>query len=303
MTNLNKYIVEHNPLFSDEADFDIVTYVSDLISEHENYTDVSHPIYVPSKGRADCAFTPKTLLEENIPYKLFVEPQDYEEYSKYHDKDRLVNIEANDRGISYVRNFIKEYSKAQGDTYHWQMDDDIKKFRIRMNDKNVVVKGINALAVVEKTIGLFSNVAISGLTSPAFAFSKRYPVKVNQLAYSCVLIKNEADVTWPENLSGVEDWHYTLTALENKWCTISFSHILFDAPGTATQKGGNMNHWESKEKRRKLYERFVKVWPKNFRVVELVEGSHKGWKLQHKRRFFTDYKNLKLILKTPLQSD
>jgi hypothetical protein len=303
MQNIDKYVIDNNSEFftTDEVGFDIVTYVSDLISEFENYTDISYPIYVPSKGRADCAFTPQTLKEENIPYKLFVEPQDFEEYSKYHDIDTLVNIENDDKGISYVRNFIKNYSKKQGDEYHWQLDDDIKHFRIRMNDrpsnKNVKVKGLNALSIVEKTVNLFSNVGISGLTSSAFAFSKPNPIKVNQLAYSCVLINNNIDLTWDEKLSGVEDWHYTLTLLEKGLCTLSFSHILFEAPSTSSQKGGNMTHWENKEKRRKLYERFVKIWPKNFRLLELGETSTKGYKLQHVRRFFLDYKKQTLKLK------
>jgi hypothetical protein len=66
--DLSKYIKE-NKFFNSDVEFDVVTYVSDLISEHENYKDISYPIYVPSKGRADCAFTPQTLNEENIPYR------------------------------------------------------------------------------------------------------------------------------------------------------------------------------------------------------------------------------------------
>lgn len=298
MSDLSKYKKKSSPLFTDEVEFDVVEYVSDLILEYEKHTQVIEPIYIPTKGRAGCAHTPKTLDNENIPYKLFVEPQDYEEYSKHYESDTLVNIEADNRGISYVRNFIKKYSTLKGDKSHWQMDDDIRKFKIRMNGKNSVVKPVHALSIVEKTNNLFSNIGIAGLTSPAFAFSKKDPVIVNQLAYSCVLINNQVDIEWPENLSGVEDWHYTLTLLENKWCTLSFSHILFEAPVTATQKGGNMKHWESKEKRRKLYEKFVKVWPDNFRVIELMESSSKGYKLQHKRRFFNDYKNLKVSLQS-----
>ena len=297
MNDLSNYIIEKNDLFSlvndekPETEFDIENYVYDLIKNYQNYNTITESVYILSKGRADCGFTHLTLQKDNIPYKIMVEPQDYDDYIKYHDPNTIVKMDKNNGGIEYVRNYIKEYSKNRNEKWHWQMDDDIQKFKIRINDKNIETKGLNNLSIVEKTTKLFNNVAISGLASSAFAFSKKVPVKVNQLAYSCVLANNDVDIKW--SIGGCEDWHYTLNVLEDNWCTISFSHILFDAPGTAVQKGGSMVHWESKEKRKKLYDHFVSFWPKNF-VVKPMTGP-KGWKLQHKRRFFADYKQ-KLIL-------
>lgn len=292
MLSPKKYLTETTDIFQDvETYFDIESYVSDLISSYDQHTKVEEPIYILSKGRHDCTYTNLTLDKDNVSYKFIVEPQDYDAYAENHGTEKLVKLDKNNGGIDYARNFAKEYSRSQDEKWHWQMDDDIQNFRIRMNGKNEKMPARHNLSIVENTTKLFDNIAISGISSSAFAFSKKHPVKVNQLAYSCVLVNNSVDLKW--DIGGCEDWHYTLCALEKNWCTIAFSHVVFDAPTTGVQKGGNMTHWESTEKRRQLYERFVKHWPNNFAVKPMT--GPKGWKLQHKRRFFTDYKQKPII--------
>lgn len=287
MTDPKNYITKEVDMFQDEnITFDIENYVKDLITSYQEHDAVTETIYILSKGRHDCTYTNRTLDKDNVPYKFIVEPQDYKAYAENHGEEKLVQLDKNNGGIDYARNFAKEYSKSQNEKWHWQMDDDIRHFKIRINDKNEKMPARHNLAIVENTTKLFDNIAIAGMASSAFAFSKKVPVKVNHLAYSCVLVNNKVDLKW--DIGGCEDWHYTLCALEKKWCTIAFTHIVFDAPGTGVQKGGNMAHWESTEKRKHLYENFVKYWPNNFVVKPM--GGTKGWKLQHKRRFFTDYK-------------
>jgi hypothetical protein len=42
-----------------------------------------YPIYIPSKGRWESRLTSKALEEIKVPYKIVVEPSEYENYSKF----------------------------------------------------------------------------------------------------------------------------------------------------------------------------------------------------------------------------
>ncbi len=308
MIDVKKYISEGQDIFAildgseQESNFNIEKLVEDLIADYSNQTMQRHTVYIPSKGRASSHTTYNLCVEEQVPCRIVVEPQDYVEYVETIPHNHLLTLDKNDQGIQYARTWIKNYSKSQGESYHWQMDDDMKYFTMRMDDKNKRVNLLHSMSIIEQVFTIFENVAVGGMTSNAFAFSKPKPVKLNQLGYGCSIINNDFDQDWREGT--VEDWDYTLRALEAKMCTMAFSHINFQTPSSGTNAGGNqLTDWASVEKRKEFYDHFASLWPKNFRVVELVEGSSKGYKLEHKRRFFNDYKNLKLILKTSLQAD
>jgi len=308
MIDVKKYLEEDQDLFAmmdgtqQGSTFNLVALVEDLIADYANQNLQRYTVYIPSKGRASSHSTYDLCRAENIPCKIVVEPQDYEQYVETVPHTHILTLDKNDQGIQYARSWIKRYSNNEGESYHWQMDDDMKYFTMRMDDKNKKVNLVNSMSIIESVFSLFENVAVGGMTSNAFAFSKPHPVKLNQLGYGCSIINNDFEQEWRDKT--VEDWDYTLNALEAGMCTIAFSHINFQTPSSGTNKGGNnLTDWATIEKRKEFYDYFASLWPKNFRVVELVEGSSKGYKLEHKRRFFNDYKNLKLILKTSLQTD
>jgi len=64
-------------------------------------------VAIPSKGR------PGKITSLDIFPKayIFVEPQDFEEYNKLYS--RVINIKENDKGVSYVRNFILKYFEKE----------------------------------------------------------------------------------------------------------------------------------------------------------------------------------------------
>jgi len=308
MINIKNYLEEQQDLFAlmdgteQESDFNLVGLVEDLIADYSNQTSQVYTVYIPSKGRADTPNTYDICNEENIPCKVVVEPQEYEEYHQTIPSEDLLTLDKNDQGVQYARSWIKNYSTSIGEEYHWQFDDDMKYFTMRIDDKNQRVNLVHSKSIIEQVATLFENFAVGGMTSNAFAFSKPNPVKLNQLGYGCTFINNNFKQEWRDKT--VEDWDYTLRALEAGMCTMAFSHINFQTPSSGTNKGGNnLTDWATIEKRKEFYDYFASLWPKNFRVVELVEGSSKGYKLEHKRRFFNDYKNLKLKLKTSLQTD
>ena len=42
-----------------------------------------YPIYIISKGRAESRLTSKALERLKVPYRIVIEPQEYDEYAKY----------------------------------------------------------------------------------------------------------------------------------------------------------------------------------------------------------------------------
>ena len=258
------------------------------LSSKNKYT-----IYIPSKGRAST--TKVTDILHGLDYFLVVEPQDYEAYCKVYPVDKIIQMDKNNQGIAYVRNFIKKYSCAVGEIKHWQIDDDIEYFKIRKknSDKNIKIKSIFALSIVEHCADMFSNVAISGINSDTFAFSRTRAVQQNKLTCQCVLVDNLINNEWAYN--GAEDWHYTLSTLEKGYCTLAFDHLMTYSPPPGKNAGGNADIHYIESVLKPLLEKFVKRWPGRFSIKE-EPSSNKKWRLKPSRKFFGDYKQ-GLILK------
>lgn len=275
--------------------FNLSEYVYTLIDKNSplSYSN-KYTIYIPSKGRATIGKTARSLGQ--LKYVMVVEPQDYHSYCAVYPPEQIVCLDKNDQGLAYARNYIKTYSREIGEDWHWQMDDDVERFQVRKRgaSKNETVDALTCISIVEHCTDMYSNIAISGISSHVFAFSKQHPVHKNRLAYGCVLVNNHTDLTW--EMSGTEDWHYTFSALETGYCTLAFYHVTMQTASTMTLPGGCTQMNYSGDKRKLLYQDFIKRWPGRFRLKEYPD-SRKRWRLQAVRRFFNDYKQ-NLILKT-----
>lgn len=251
---------------------------------------VKYPIYIPSKGRSHLHITTHTLDKCNIPYKLVVEPQDYDSYCKVHGPEKLVRLDQNDMGMWYVRNFMKKYSQEMGEEKHWQLDDDIEQFLIRKKGttKNIPVDALLCLTIVEHCMDMFSNVAISGIGTNAYAFSKSKAVQINRLAYQCVLVDNSTDIQ-VRAVGAASDWDYTLLSLEAGYCTLAFHHVMQQSAPTFKNSGGCTDIAYTGNKRKTSYESFIKLWPGRFMVKEYPNTKIR-WRLRHTRKFLNDYK-------------
>jgi hypothetical protein len=274
----------YNFLEEDE-EISLSDYVYDLISNNQNTWNPKYSIYIPSKGRAFLNDTSILLEGENITFKIEVEPQDYEAYLSHYTPEQLLVLDDNNQGVAYVRNWIKKYSTSIGELKHWQLDDDIIKFltRPKGTSKNIKDSAKKCLSIVEHISDMYSNVAISGLTSDAYAFSKKYPVKHNRLAYICMLIDNKFGLQW--DISGAEDWDFTFQVLENGYCTLTFYHIMFDTAQTMSKKGGCFDIYATGGGRRQIYETLIKKWPNRFVLKEYPNSKKTMEVATHKKIF------------------
>lgn len=272
----------------EETKFDFESELPNLIEKHQDNLEVKYRIYIPSKGRAKYGQTAKLLDSLGITnYRIVIEPQDYDEYLKFWPSSHLLVLPENDRGISYSRSFIKNYSHFQGEEFHWQMDDDMNGFKIRMNNKNVKVDARSCFNIVETVCDKFDNVVLCGITHFAYAFAKKTHIAVNRMGYGVVLIKSNVECDWRPETN--EDLDFSLQLLEKGYVTLAFNSVLFDTLATGKLEGGNQLNLFAEDGRKKIYENTAKLWPGRFVVKQLEEGD-RGWTLKHIRRFYNDYK-------------
>jgi hypothetical protein len=72
-----------------------------------------YPIFIVSKGRFKNPITAKHFLKESIPFKIVVEPQEYDQYVKAVGKENVLALPFTNLGLgSYpARNLCKSVGR------------------------------------------------------------------------------------------------------------------------------------------------------------------------------------------------
>lgn len=204
---------------------------------------VTHPIYILSKGRAGTMTTGPLLT--GLPYYLVIEPQEAEAYALHHPEATLVILPESNKGAPYVRNFIKQHSKNNGDTYHWQLDDDITKFLLRYNNRNNPHHPAEVFNIAEQVVALYDNIGAASLMNDAYAFSAKQPVMVNQFVNRAILLKTN-DLQFQNNI--IDDLDYGLQILDQNEVTLRFATALIKTTiAKATDTSGMGAEWRKKQ--------------------------------------------------------
>lgn len=225
-----------------------------------------YPIYIPSKARSNNCITPNNLYKYDFnSFKIVIEPQDYKKYKNYFNENNLLQLNKNDMGIAYVRQFIKNHSSNY--SFHWQLDDDLR-FKKRINNKNVPYNPIEMFCEVENYIDRHSNIGLAGLRNSVFAFSQKNDIAYNKQIASCVLVNTNTKCKYRKDT--IEDTDYSMQILSEGYCTIIFNRLLYDNPPQGKVRGGNsvIHHSKITE----LQKNLVKTWDNCFQV-EYLEGK------------------------------
>jgi hypothetical protein len=258
-----------------------------------------YPIYIISKGRWGSRLTSKALEKKNIPYRIVVEPSEYDLYSSVIDKNKIIVLPEDfsklKQGSIPVRNWVWEHSIKEGWEKHWLLDDNIVNFyRLNLNRRIPVDSG-TIFKCAEDFTDRYTNVAFSGLNNIAFApdRSERIPpFLLNTRIYSMTLIKNDLPYRWRGKYN--EDTDICLRALKDGWCTIQFNAFLGDKATTMVMKGGNTDSiYNTGDNRREFAESLQRQHPD---IVEVV------WKFDrwHHQVNYSPFKKNKLIRKNDL---
>lgn len=193
-----------------------------------------YPIYIPSKERANISTTTTLLNTAGLSYFIVVEPQDFDKYKDVYEN--VLMLPENSMGLGYARNFIKAHSEQNGDAYHWQLDDDIKKIRRRIDGKNIEIDISTAMREVEDYVDRFTNVAISGLNDAVYAWAKSEAISYNKQISTFCLFKNNTGIEW--DTSVCEDTDYSLKTLVANYATVLFNWLCYEKYPNMKLKGG-----------------------------------------------------------------
>lgn len=261
-----------------------------------------YPIYVISKGRADCCLTARFLLRDRVPFRLVIEPQEREAYAReFGDAGVLTELPFSNLGQGSIpaRNWVWEHAKATGAARHWILDDNIHGVWRRWKARKVRCTTDVALCPVEDFVDRYENVAIAGLNYYMFSPNKiqQPPFFLNVHVYSCLLIRNDLPYRWRGRYN--EDTDLCLQVLSGGECTVLFNAFLVWKVRTMTMKGGNMTELYQGDGRLKMARSLERVWPgvvtttRRFqRPQHLVRDAWKGFDTPLRRRPDVDFSAL-----------
>jgi len=237
-----------------------------------------YPIYIISKGRWESRLTSKALEKMGVPYKIAVEPQEYDKYASVIDPSKILILPFSNHGLgSYpARNFCWEHSIENGAKFHWILDDNIDGFvRLNRNERIPVTSG-SIFKASEDFVNRYENVAQAGFEYRFFAGGnrrKKAAFITNTRIFSCILIRNDIPYRW--RLKYNEDADLSLRALKDGWCTIMFRCFLQNKAATLTIKGGNTEEiYENGEKNLEKSQMLVDYHPDMASVVRRYGRWH-----------------------------
>lgn len=200
-----------------------------------------YPIYILSKGRWESRYTMRALDEMGIPYRVAVEPQDYDQYRKHFTPEQLLTLPFSNhgKGSGPARNWCWEHSIQEGHDRHWILDDNIFAFYRFHHNRRVKVNSGAGFRSIEDFVDRYTNVALAGPQYKFFCMDDYPypPVKLNTRLMSCILIKNDIPHRWRARYN--EDVDISLRVLKDGWSTMIFYHFLQHKARTGTVKGGN----------------------------------------------------------------
>ena len=236
-----------------------------------------YPIYIISKGRAESRLTSKALEFMQTPYRIVIEEQEFDDYNKYIDADKILVLPFSNLGQGSIpaRNWVFQHSIAEGHKRHWILDDNIDGF-IRLNrNKKIKVDSCATFRAIEDFVDRYDNVAMSGMDYRYFAPErvKMPPYVLNTRIYSCILLDNSIEHRWRGRYN--EDTDLSLRILKDGLVTILFKAFLCNKVGTLKMKGGNTDTiYNTGDNRREFAESLVNQHPDCAKVVWRYERWH-----------------------------
>jgi hypothetical protein len=212
----------------------------------------NNPIYIISKGRWENRYTSKALEKINVPYRIVIEPQEFDQYASVIDESKILVLPFSNLGQGSIpaRNWVWEHSISEGHKKHWIMDDNIKGFRRFSKNNRILVNDGTIFRCAEDFVDRYTNVMMSGFQYTMFVTTQTTktnpPILINKRIYSCILLDNRISHRWRGRYN--EDTDLSLRILKDGFCTILFNAFMCDKMATMTMKGGNTDELYKQEK-------------------------------------------------------
>lgn len=198
--------------------------------------------------------TSKALEQCNVPYRIVIEPQEYDLYAAVIDPKKILVLPFSNLGQGGIpaRNWVWEHSIAEGHARHWILDDNIRDFRRWIDNKRKkVLDGLNFTSI-EDFVERYTNVPMAGMQYVGLSVltplkgAKFRPMIINTRVYSCILLSNSIPYRWRGRYN--EDTDLSIRILKDGFCTLLFHAFLANKQATMTMTGGNTESLYSQTK-------------------------------------------------------
>tara|TARA_R100000152_G_scaffold18399_1_gene10195 strand:+ start:8277 stop:9026 length:750 start_codon:yes stop_codon:yes gene_type:complete len=233
-------------------------------------------VCIGSKGRPQT--TTYKLFEGKFKVYHFIEPQEMDLY----DVPNMINIEQNDMGISYMRNFVLKWCKENNKKWIILADDDIVSFGKSVNGKTIKMDAEIWNDIYNKVKNM--PFELIGINYVQHAWHEMYSVSINSKFVDCCVLINVSAVNWDFG-----DWllkvdrNFTLETIKNGYGTIKFNKYWFSCPEVGTNTGGLQDMYKAKKDTE---------W-----AVKLVEKWRPHAKLIKKKKRIDAKVNIKAVAK------
>lgn len=203
-----------------------------------------YPIYVISKGRWEARPTSRALELLACPYRIVIEPQEFDSYAAVIDPAKILILPFSNLGQGSIpaRNWVWQHSIDEGHARHWILDDNIAGFRRWEKNSRERVSDPAIFCEAENFVDQYINVPMAGMQYSMFAVTETTraitkPFLLNTQVYSCILLSNSISHRWRGRYN--EDTDLSLRILKDGYCTVLFYKFLCDKMATMTMRGGN----------------------------------------------------------------
>jgi len=227
-------------------------------------------VCIPSKARPNNIkkYVEPFMQRLGLDYKIFVEPQDAQEY-KF---DNVVVLDANDKGLGYATAFAKNYAEEKGYDLYFRIDDD--------------VKGIGEIEKdIDRIIKAFEIQKVGAVVFPYdfewYSISDKLFTRKNKRLQTCYIVRISALHT-NENIKCFEDFYYYMMIRKNNFDTLFCSRHHIICPPVGSNKGGLQNFDRSE-----LALTSINIFKSIDPTIKVISKPDKAWKYEPK---FTDKK-------------
>jgi hypothetical protein len=239
------------------------------------------PIFIPTKGRFNNCKTAE-LLGSISNMWLVVEPQELEKYKANYSDFNYIELPENDKGITYVRNFILNFSNKMGYDWFWMLDDDISGIFRREGTK--LIRDNNALYTAENLIG--NNTGQISLEYRQFAWSATKEFVLNSYNDVCVCINVQVakknDIKYREYLTLKEDRDFTMQIIKAGYDVKRTTLSAFTAPKNGSNEGGLKCVYDTSGRELEASKRMVEIWGENICRLKTKPDGRKDVKIMWK---------------------
>jgi len=193
--------------------------------------------YIPSKQRTQTT-TYKLFEEAGIEVLHFIEPQEYDLY----DVPNKVDIQKNDMGISYVRNFMLKHAKKNNHDWVIFCDDDVKGFGI-YNGKTVKKDANIWHDILDKAKKL--PFELIGINYVQHAWHEKKSYSINKKYVEVCVLMNVSKIKWDYVEGMKQDRQFCFETIRNGYGVLKFNHLWFSCPDVGTNKGGLYDEYKN----------------------------------------------------------